>query len=645
MDNIINILHLEDNVTDHELLYELLKENGLNVRIDRTETKENFLERVRSFPYDLVISDFSLPAYDGKSALSDLRKENLDVPFIFVSGNIGEEFAVESLKHGATDYILKNNLKRLPSAVLRAMSEWKAKRLQYTIENELRDREQFIQKVTDTTPNIIYVYDLKNDHIVWINNSVKTILGYDPMTIRNTKQAAKHYFHPEDHEKFNAIETWRTPSHGGEIVDYSFRMKNTLGKWRWFHSRATIFSVDSNKIPEQILGIAEDITEKLELEAQLYRSQRIESIGTLAGGIAHDLNNVFGPMLLAIPMLRRQMPDENSKKFLSLIENGIHRGSNMVKQILMFAKGSQIESEVLSPKLIIDEIENIMRQTFPKAIEIRVVYDKGVSHVVGDRTQLHQVLLNLCVNARDAMPNGGILTLSCTMTQLQHPKQVRTQNINAGSYIEISVKDTGTGISEEILGKVFDPYFTTKEVGKGTGIGLPTVQSIVHNHHGLVDVSSTVGSGTTFTVYLPAKSSALQNVPIINSPLPLGQGECILVIDDESSMLQAAKAALESSHYKTITARDGAEAVAVFAMHAKEIDMVICDMNMPLMDGSKTVPVLKTLQPSIKIVIASGSPEMAAEEKLMEVYGVVLMPKPYTVEKLLVTVNTVLKSR
>ena len=645
MQNVISILHLEDNVADYELVNALLTENGLNVNITRTETKDDFLHRLRTEHYDLVISDFSLPVYDGKLALSDLQNIHPEIPFIFVSGNIGEEYAVESLQQGATDYILKNNLKRLPSAVQRALTGAVEKRHLKSIELELKEREQFIKKIMDTTPNIIFVYDLRNDALIWVNNSIQPILGFAPDTIIQEKNIAQQLLNPEDHDKFIAIDTWHVPSRGGEVVDFTYRVKNNEGNWRWLSTRSTIFNTDENSIPVQILGVAEDVTAKKELEARFFRSQRMESIGELAGGIAHDLNNVFGPMLLAIPLLQRQLLDDNSKKFLAMIEGGIHRGTNMVKQILMFARGAGTEISSFSPKQILNEIESIIKETFPKSIEINVSVNNETEMIIGDHTQIHQILLNLCVNARDAMPTDGKLTIQCNNFSLLVAHTVRGRIMKPGAYVVISVKDSGTGIPSDILEKIFEPFFTTKSVGKGTGLGLSTVQSILQNHNGFVEVESTVGSGTTFKVYLPSGTIHKHKEIESQSMIPLGHGELIMVVDDESSMLQVAKEALESSNFKTITARDGAEAIALFLKQSNEIQLVICDMGMPFLDGSKTVPVLKKIQPGVKIIIASGSQSMYAEEGLIKDYNAVMLQKPYTVENLLTTIDSVLYSR
>ncbi|MFA6469495.1 MAG: response regulator [Bacteroidota bacterium] len=640
----ISILHLEEKVIDHELLKELLMDSGLNVDMIRVETKNEFLHSLRSGLYDLVISDYSLPSYDGISALGDTQAVSPDIPFIIVSGNIGEEYAVESLKLGATDYILKNNLKRLPSAIQRALIEAEEQSQLKTLEIELREREQFITKVTEMSPNIIFVYDLRNDKVVWVNGAMRQILGYEPEKLLRLELFVQQLMHQEDYLKFAAHIMWKVPVSNGEIIDFSARLKNSSGEWRWLHSRCAVFSTDADGKPLQTIWISEDITEKIELEAKLFRSQRIESIGELAGGIAHDLNNVFGPMLLAIPLLRRQVTEEPGIKFLNMIEGGIHRGTNMVKQILMFAKGIHTEQTILQPKQLLTELEQIIKETFPRSIAVSLAIEQEVDPVQGNHTQLYQVLLNLCVNARDAMPQSGAIIISCANVHITAAMKARHRDAVVGPYVRISVRDTGSGIPPEIIEKIFDPFFTTKEAGKGTGIGLSTVRTLIQKHKGFTDVESTPGKGSMFSIYLPSASH--RTLPDVQKPsaIPLGHGELIMVVDDETSLLQIAKEALESNRYKTITANDGAEAIALFAKQADEIKLVICDMSMPLLDGAKTIPVLKKLNPMLKVVIASGSSFGYPEDQLMKDYNALRLEKPYTMEKMLNTVSAALTS-
>ena len=370
----------------------------------------------------------------------------------------------------------------------------------------------------------------------------------------------------------------------------------------------------------------------------------MESIGTLAGGIAHDLNNVLSPILTAVELLQMRLNDESSHRLLSILHTNAVRGSEMIKQVLSFARGVEGEHIPLQPTHLIKEIVKILADTMPKSIEITFSIEPELWGVSGDATQLHQVLMNLCVNARDAMPQGGKLRIEAENVEIDEHYARMYVDAKPGRYVSIAVVDTGHGISEQNLTKIFDPFFTTKEHGRGTGLGLSTVSGIVRSHGGFVNVYSEIGRGARFRVYLPAIESAYA-APA--SPprrdLPVGADELVLVIDDENSIREVAKETLSAFGYRVIVASDGAEGMAVFAAHKNEVKVVITDMMMPYMDGPATIRALRRLDPRVKIIATSG---LKAEDKLADAaqLGVkTFLPKPYTAEKLLKTVAEVLK--
>src|SRR6185436_14435926 len=313
-------------------------------------------------------------------------------------------------------------------------------------------------------------------------------------------------------------------------------------------------------------------------------TQRMESIGTLAGGIAHDLNNVLAPIMMSVEMLKEKFKDEGSRRMLGILETSAKRGAGMVKQVLTFARGVDGERVLLQPKHIIKDIAKIIHDTFPKTVQLKLAVSESLWPILGDATQLHQVLLNLTVNARDAMPNGGSITIgaeNCIVTELTEPP---APGLKPGFYTLIKVTDNGTGIPPEVLEKMWEPFYTTKEVGKGTGLGLSTVLGIIKSHNGVVKVQTETNKGTTFFVYLPAQDSANPNAGAdTTKQLPVGRGELILAVDDEASVLTMTKETLETFGYRVITARDGAEAIAVYSANRDEIRGVLTDMLMPHM--------------------------------------------------------------
>jgi PAS domain S-box-containing protein len=400
---------------------------------------------------------------------------------------------------------------------------------------------------------------------------------------------------------------------------------------------------DDTGVPKSVLIVNTDVSEKKQFEAQLLRTQRVESIGTLAGGIAHDLNNVLAPVLMSVEMLRPKLQDEQSARMISILESSAKRGAQMVKQILTFARGAHGERMLLQPRQLIKEMARIAKETFPKTIQAQVKVPENLWAIMGDPTQLHQVLMNLAVNARDAMPNGGTLMFAAENLLLNEEEAKKHGAANPGCYVMFSVSDTGTGISREILDKIFDPFFTTKEQGKGTGLGLSTVMGIVKGHKGFLQVHSEVNKGTQFKIFLPAlETMAEQQREAEARRIPKGQGELLLLVDDELPFLSMTKEALEMNGYRVLTATDGVEAVAIFSAHRNEIKGVFTDMLMPHMDGPAVIKVLKRLDPSVRIVALSGLMDSDRVKAATGRDDIELISKPFTAETLLTAVHDVL---
>jgi len=401
---------------------------------------------------------------------------------------------------------------------------------------------------------------------------------------------------------------------------------------------------DQADTPKAFLSIGYDITDRKQIEAQLMRAQRMESIGTLAGGIAHDLNNILTPIMMSIEMLKATTTHPKAQNILETIEMTTRRGADIVRQVLSFARGMKGDRVEVQPRHLLKDIQALIKETLPKNIQLKTSFPGDSWTILGDPTQLHQILLNLCVNARDAMPDGGCLTISAENAVID--EQVASMHVDArpGVYVAINVSDTGTGIEPAVLDKIFEPFFTTKEIGKGTGLGLSTVIAIVKSHEGFVKVLSEVGKGTTFKVYLPALEDASKPAgeEEEKATLPRGNNETILVVDDEASILTITSQTLQAFGYQTLTANDGVEALALYARHRDKIAAVLTDMAMPVMDGPATVRVLMKMNPAIKIIAASGLKTNEAINQELDGKLRYFINKPYSAGTLLKTLRTVL---
>jgi two-component system, cell cycle sensor histidine kinase and response regulator CckA len=418
-------------------------------------------------------------------------------------------------------------------------------------------------------------------------------------------------------------------------LDLEFRSIDPATNIRWIAVKSSMF-LDREGHPTRTIGIHIDITEKKQLEAQFLRAQRLESLGTLASGIAHDLNNVLTPILAVAQLLPLRFPDldDRTQNLLEILESSGRRGADLISQILSFAQGIEGKHISIQPAHLLIDIQKLVEQTLPKSISIDRYIPADLWTVSGDMTQLHQVLMNLCVNARDAMPQGGTLSIRAANLSIDRAF-VRTHlDAREGNYVEIVVTDTGTGIAPQLLDRIFDPFVTTKEIGKGTGLGLSAVLGIIKSHGGFLDVQSQVDRGTQFHIYLPTSNTPTQ--PCQDEPeLPFGQQQSILVVDDEKAITELIKTTLETYNYRVLTANNGAEAIAIYRQHRDTIDVVLIDMMMPVMDGRTTVTTLHQLNPDLPIVAMSGlsSVDSVAQSKR---FGCrYFLPKPYTTKNLL----------
>ncbi|HEY3662924.1 MAG TPA: PAS domain S-box protein [Chthoniobacterales bacterium] len=879
----LNVLVVEDNPADAELVVRELKRAGFNLRFERVENEADYLARLDE-KIDIILSDYCLPQFSGTHALQLLKASELDVPFIIVSGTIGEETAVAAMRDGADDYLLKDRLARLGEAVRHALAQkrlrderkeaetklrefmrqhelilnstgegihgvdlegkitfenpkavellgWakgeligqpahatvhhsdpdgrshsvescpihvsmeqgKTRRVtndifwrkngrsfhvdyvsaplrsdegkiigcivtfrdnteQFMSEQRLKLQEQQYRLLFETNPNAMWVFDPKNLQILAINEAATRQYGYSReeflqlhltdlrlpeeqpalLAAMSSPEVPAHFSGEFRHLTksgtlisvaiFSSPLIWDGVSarmvtaidfterkrdeqrlrEQTEIIDRAhdaiimrnyddlrivFWNKGAERLYGWTAAervgltdvtvladrsdidlvmkslratgefngelkqltkggdelvadvRATLVR-DEAGVARSILLICSDITEKTNLEMQLLRAQRLESIGTLASGVAHDLNNILTPILVGAQMLDDH-GDPDARVALDLIMASAERGANVVKQVLTFARGIEGIRVALNPRHLIEEMADIARNTFPKSIQVTAKCDDDLWSIRGDPTQLHQVLLNLSVNARDAMPDGGSLELAAENVEVDEALAATIPGAALGPHLLLRVTDTGAGMSSQTIEKIFDPFFTTKETGKGTGLGLSTTMGIVKSHGGLLAVRSQPRGGTTFRIFLPAIDAEASAAPTDLAGFKTGHDELILVVDDEELIRQVTKVALEENGYRVLEAKDGPEAVTVFAHHADAIRVVFTDIMLPFMDGAEVIRAIKRIRPDALIIAASGEDDSKVLERLEGLGIAAFLPKPYGIAKLLSTVSEV----
>jgi len=501
-------------------------------------------------------------------------------------------------------------------------------------EEHVREQAALLDKARDA----ILVLDL-DDRIVYWNTSAERIYGWSAAEAVGKKPVDLFLggvISPRHAEAIKAVK---------ERGEWSGELQESTkdGKTVTVQGRCNLIRDEQGR-PKSRLIINTDITEKKNLESQFLRSQRMEGIGALAGGIAHDLNNVLTPLLVTVQVLKEKITDDDGQQLLGVLETNVQRGASLVKQVLAFGRGVTGERILVYPAHIVHEIKQIVHETFPKSVKFEFHSPDDLWTIIGDPTQIHQVLLNLCVNARDAMPKGG--TLAIHMGNVTFDEVYAGMNLEArpGPYVCIKVEDTGTGIPKTIQDKIFDPFFTTKALGKGTGLGLSTTLAIVKSHGGFINYHSTPGKGTAFKVYFPANTTLddEDDAAMEESKLPRGHDELVLVVDDEEPVRNLAQKVLTRFGYRVLLAADGAEAVSLYAPRQKEIDVVITDMAMPIMDGPATIVALKAINSEVRIVSSTGLASAGGMAMAKNVGIQHFIPKPYTAETMLNTLHEVL---
>ncbi len=633
----LRILIVEDSENDTQLLLHELRRGGYDPTHERVESAAAMDRALARQQWDLVIADYSIPNFNSMAALALLKERGHDLPFIIVSGTITEETAVATMKAGAHDYLLKGTLKRLIPAIERELREAESRRKRRKSEEALRESEKRLQAILDNSPAIIFLKDTEGRYL-YVNPQFgkltpltpEQILGKTDAEIFTTEQAAA--FRANDLKVLQAgvaLEFEEVTRHQDELhtsVVSRFPLRNTEGK---------VYA---------LCGIVTDITERKNLEAQLRQSQKMEAIGQLAGGIAHDFNNMltvingYGElMLLSLPI------GEPHRVSVEQIREAGERAATLTRHLLAFSRKQVLQPKVLDLNAVVANMDTMLQRVISADIDLLTILSPGLASVKADPGQIEQILMNLVVNARDAMPEGGRLTIETADVVLDSDYARRHVDVSPGRYIMLAVSDAGCGMDKKTQARIFEPFFTTKEEGKGTGLGLSTVYGIVKQSGGNIWVYSEPGRGTTFRIYLPRIEEAAEAVEPDKAPEPLPTGsETILLVEDEAGVRNLAKKILETYGYKVLDAAEGEDAFRLSGQHKGLIHLMVTDMVMPEMSGRELADRLKPSRPNMKVLFMSGYTDKAMLHQGELDPGMAFLQKPFTPQTLARKVREVL---
>jgi len=630
LDVTVRILLLEDVWADAELVKVELRKAGLQFTARRVTTQPEFERALREFRPDLIIADHNLPQFNGAAALALARQMALAAPFILLTGSLDEETAVEYMKAGAADYILKDRLARLGPAVRAALDRKRMKQ-------QLDEREEYFRSLIEQTMDIIAVLDAEGA-IRYASPSVLPLLGYAPEDLVGLDILA--LVHPDDVDvTLRVFREGVATGKGGRLLELRLRHKD--GTFR--HLEAIGRYLLDDPLVQGVVINARDVTERRTLERQFLQAQKMEAVGRLAGGVAHDFNNLltailgYADLLLdGLPTLSPLRPD------LEEIRKAANRAGALTRQLLAFSRKQVLEMRVLDLNELVADMDKMLQRLLGEDIDVLTKLDPALGAVRADAGQLEQVIVNLAVNARDAMPKGGRLTIETRNAELDDSYVREHVPVQPGRYVMLAVSDTGTGMSAETMSHVFEPFFTTKEPGKGTGLGLATVYGIVKQSGGYVWCYSERGKGTTFKVYLPRVDAPVDQFPA-RAALPRTLGsETILLVEDEAALRALTRRLLERHGYMVLEAGTADAALALAREHVGPIHLLLADVVLPGASGPTLAGELLSRRADLKVLFMSGYTEDAIVHRGVLAPNTAFINKPFSGDNLAAKVREVL---
>jgi len=601
MDNAIRILYVDDNPLDRELVRDALERDHGDFRVVEAPSREQFEARLAEGDFDLVLTDFNILGFEGLAVIEAVRAQTPQVPVIIVTGTGSEEVAVEAMKRGAADYVIKTpkHIQRLPVTIQRALDHQRLGAERERAEEALRQSEDRYRLLYEDNPSMYFTVDAEGS-VRSVNKFGAKQLGYTVDEL--VGQSVLKAIHEDD--KQAVLEQLRACFQNlAQPVQWEFRKVRKDGSILWVREVArAVHDADGHPVG---LIVCEDITERRHLEEQLRQAQKLESLGRLAGGVAHDFNNLLSGIIGFTELaLREVAPDSKVHRYLSRVPQLGHQASDLIAQLLAFARKAPMERKPLDLNLLLNETGKMLKRIIPESIAIELAPASQPVVVQADLAQVQQILLNLSTNARDAMPEGGRLSLRLVPVTISEADLGGHPDRRQGQFACLTVVDTGSGIPAAIRDRIFEPFFTSKESGKGTGLGLASVHGIVHQHEGWIEVETAEGQGTAFRVFLPLLSIPAAAPRSVEEVIPQGV-EAVLLVEDDPMLQELGETSLTQLGYTVFVAADGIEALEAFRAHP-EIALVVTDAVMPRMSAVDLIPSLRALNPAIKVLVTTG---------------------------------------
>jgi len=628
LDTSLRLLLIEDSEDDAQLLVHELKRAGYDVRYERVDTEETLTAALNRQTWDLAIGDYSMPQFSGMAALRIIQERGLDLPFISVSGTITEEMAVAAMRAGAKDYVTKGHLQRLIPAIERELRESEARAA-------LRDAEASFATLVEFAPIGIYRSNPAGRFLSG-NSALVRMLGYDSAdevlqldmgrdvyadTAERQRLLDRDTYSDRQYDDVEA--TWKRKDGRLLQVQLSVRaVRNAAGQVDYYET------------------FVRDVTDQRRLQQQLTQSQKMEAIGRLAGGVAHDFNNLLTVITSYSDLVYQDLPpDDPRRDDVDQVRKAADGAAALTRQLLAFSRQQVLEPKVIDLNSVVDNLKKILQRVIGEDVELTTVLAAELAAVKADVSQIEQILMNLAVNARDAMPTGGKLTIETTNVDYDPERQQRSDG--STEFVMLAVTDTGTGMDEATKARIFEPFFTTKQPGKGTGLGLATVYAIVTQAGGFIWVYSELGHGTSFKIYLPQVDAVATTAAVARVDLPRGT-ETVLLVEDAAAVRAVARQVLQRQGYNVLEASDGEDALHLAARYQGTIDLVLTDVVMPRAGGRELAERLLTVRRDTRVLYMSGYTDDSVVRHGILEGGVAYLQKPFSPEGLARKVREVL---